>query len=72
MSISALIVGVLAVGCGGSAGSQNKKLTLGYLEWTENVAISNLTEVLIRKGRQELAGGEPRCGSALALHRQGG
>jgi glycine betaine/proline transport system substrate-binding protein len=56
VSISALIVGALAVGCGGSAASQNKELTLGYLEWTENVAISNLTKVLMEEdlGYQEV------------------
>ncbi len=49
VSMCALIVGVLAVGCGGSAGSQNKELLLGYLGWTENVAISNLTKVLMEE-----------------------
>ncbi len=48
--ISTLMVGVLAVGCGGgSASSQNKELSLGYIEWTENVAISNLTKVLLEE-----------------------
>ncbi len=47
--MAALIVGALAVSCGGSAGSQDKKLALGYLGWTENVAISNLTKVLMEE-----------------------
>lgn len=51
--ISTLMVGVLAVGCGGgSASSQNKELSLGYIEWTENVAISNLTKVLLEEDEE--------------------
>jgi glycine betaine/proline transport system substrate-binding protein len=45
-----LVVGVLAVGCGGlGAVSGGKELTLGYIEWDENVAVSTLTEVLLEE-----------------------
>ncbi len=45
-----LAVGVLAVGCGGlGAASGGKKLTLGYIGWDENVAVSTLTEVLLEE-----------------------
>ena len=45
-----LAVGVLAAGCGGlGAASGDKKLTLGYIGWDENVAVSTLTEVLLEE-----------------------
>jgi glycine betaine/proline transport system substrate-binding protein len=45
-----LTVGVLAAGCGAfSAVSGGKELTLGYIEWDENVAVSTLTEVLLEE-----------------------
>jgi glycine betaine/proline transport system substrate-binding protein len=45
-----LAVGVLAAGCGGlDAVSGDKKLTLGYIVWDENVAVSTLTEVLLEE-----------------------
>ena len=45
-----LVVGVLAVGCGGlGAVSGGKELTLGYIEWDENVALSTLTEALLEE-----------------------
>ena len=45
-----LAVGTLAVGCGGlGAGSGGKELTLGYIAWDENVAISSLTKVLLEE-----------------------
>jgi glycine betaine/proline transport system substrate-binding protein len=45
-----LAVGTLAVGCGGlGAVSGGKELTLGYIEWDENVAISSLTKVLLEE-----------------------
>lgn len=47
--VLALIVGILAAGCGGGAASENKRLTLGYIEWDENVALSNLTKVLLEQ-----------------------
>jgi glycine betaine/proline transport system substrate-binding protein len=43
--ILALVVGVLVTGCGGS--SQNKELRVGNIGWDENVAVSNLTKVLL-------------------------
>jgi len=43
--ILALAVGALAVGCGSS--SQNKELKLGNIGWDENVAVANLTKVLL-------------------------
>jgi glycine betaine/proline transport system substrate-binding protein len=43
-------VGVLATGCSGlGAVSGGKELTLGYIEWDENVAVSNLTKVLLEE-----------------------
>src|SRR3712207_4191020 len=45
-----LAVGVLAAGCGGlGAALGGKKLTLGYIGWDENVAVSTLTEVLLEE-----------------------
>jgi glycine betaine/proline transport system substrate-binding protein len=45
-----LTVGVLAAGCGAfSAVSGGKELTLGYIEWDENVAVSTLTKVLLEE-----------------------
>jgi glycine betaine/proline transport system substrate-binding protein len=46
----ALVVWALAAGCGGlGAVSGGKKLTLGYVGWDENVAVSTLTKVLLEK-----------------------
>src|ERR671933_2570458 len=45
-----LAVGALAASCGGlSAVSGDKKLTLGYIGWDENVAVSSLTKVLLEE-----------------------
>ncbi len=44
-AILALAVGALAAGCGSS--SQNNELKLGNIGWDENVAVSNLTKVLL-------------------------
>lgn len=45
-----LTAGVLAVGCGGgSASLSDRELTLGTIGWTENVAISNLTKVVMEE-----------------------
>jgi hypothetical protein len=41
-----LMACVLAVGCGFAGGPD---LTLGYLEWDENVAVSSLTKVLLQE-----------------------
>ena len=43
--ILVLVVGVLVTGCGGS--SENKELRVGNIGWDENVAVSNLTKVLL-------------------------
>ena len=45
MVILALAVGALAAGCASS--SQNKELKLGNIGWDENVAVGNLTKVLL-------------------------
>src|SRR5215217_7673086 len=43
-----LVVGTLALGCSGlGAVSGGKQLTLGYIDWDENVAVSTLTKVLL-------------------------
>jgi glycine betaine/proline transport system substrate-binding protein len=45
-----LTVGVLAAGCSGmGAIAGGKELTLGYITWDENVAVSNLTKVLLEE-----------------------
>ena len=45
-----LVVGALALGCSGlGAVSGGKQLTLGYIDWDENVAISSLTKVLLEE-----------------------
>jgi glycine betaine/proline transport system substrate-binding protein len=49
-----LVVAVVMVGCGGGAqsgGSDNaeKTLTLGNIGWTENIAVSNLTKVILEE-----------------------
>jgi glycine betaine/proline transport system substrate-binding protein len=48
--VSSLAIGVLAVGCSGlGAAEGGKTLTLGYIEWDENVAVSTLTKVLLEE-----------------------
>jgi glycine betaine/proline transport system substrate-binding protein len=55
MSMLALVtIGVLAVGCasdesGSSDSSEDRELTFGYTEWIDNVAIANLTAVLLEE-----------------------
>ena len=45
-----LAVGALVAGCGGlGAVSGGKELTLGYIGWDENVAVSSLTKVLLEE-----------------------
>src|SRR5918995_4362688 len=45
-----LTVGALALGCSGlGAVSGGKQLTLGYIGWDENVAVSTLTKVLLEE-----------------------
>ena len=44
------VFGVLAVGCSGlGAAAGGKELTLGYIGWDENVAVSTLTKVLLEE-----------------------
>jgi glycine betaine/proline transport system substrate-binding protein len=46
----AAVLGALVAGCGGgAASSENKELTIGYIEWDEDVAVSNLTKVLLEE-----------------------
>jgi glycine betaine/proline transport system substrate-binding protein len=46
----ALAAVALATGCGGVLGvAGGKELTLGYIVWDENVAVSNLTKVLLEE-----------------------
>ncbi len=49
--VTVLITGLLVVGCGGfgSLSGSGKSLTLGYIQWDENVAVSNLTKVLLEQ-----------------------
>ena len=52
LPILLLVLAVVAstAGCGGlGAVSGGKKLTLGYIEWDENVAVSSLTKVLLEE-----------------------
>ena len=42
----ASLLGV-AAGCGSSGGSASKSLTLGSIGWDENIAVSNLTKVVL-------------------------
>ena len=52
LTILLLVLAVVAstAGCGGlSAVSGGKELTLGYIEWDENVAVSSLTKVLLEE-----------------------
>jgi glycine betaine/proline transport system substrate-binding protein len=46
-----VVAGLVAAGCGqgGGGDSANKELTLGYIEWDENVAVSNLTKVVMEE-----------------------
>jgi glycine betaine/proline transport system substrate-binding protein len=45
-----LAVGALATGCSGLGSvSGGKELTIGYIEWDENVAVSTLTKVLLEE-----------------------
>ena len=57
-----LVAAVVLAGCGGAGGgggsaqSENKTLTLGNIGWTENVAVANLTKVILEEdlGYQEV------------------
>ena len=59
--VLALAVAAFVTGCGGGGGggseeSGNKTLTLGNIGWTENVAVANLTKVVLEEelGYQEV------------------
>ncbi|QIN79529.1 hypothetical protein GBA65_14495 [Rubrobacter marinus] len=45
----ALSVAALASGCGQSASPESTRLVLGYIGWDENVAVSNLTKLLLEE-----------------------
>lgn len=49
--IIVLATAFLVAGCGGLGGlsRSGESLTLGYIEWDENVAVSNLTKVLLEE-----------------------
>ncbi len=62
-TVLAVVVALVVVGCGGggggesgSAGNEDKTLTLGNIGWTENIAVANLTKVVLEKdlGYQEV------------------
>jgi glycine betaine/proline transport system substrate-binding protein len=61
-TVLAVVVALVVVGCGGggggsgSAGNEDKTLTLGNIGWTENVAVANLTKVVLEEdlGYQEV------------------
>jgi glycine betaine/proline transport system substrate-binding protein len=48
-AVAAFVVGCGGGGGGGSAESENKTLTLGNIGWTENVAVANLTKVVLEE-----------------------
>lgn len=50
LMVVVVLAGVLASGCGGGGGyTQSKELTIGNIGWDENIAISNLTKVLLEE-----------------------
>jgi len=55
-TVAAFVAGCGGGGGGGSAESENKTLTLGSIGWTENVAVANLTKVVMEEdlGYQEV------------------
>jgi glycine betaine/proline transport system substrate-binding protein len=65
----AVVSGLLAAGCGdeGSADRarpSGERLTIGYVEWDESIAVSNLTKVLLEElgyEKVELRRGEPEA-----------
>src|SRR3712207_8529079 len=48
-AVAAFVVGCGGGGGGGSAESGSKTLTLGNIGWTENVAVANLTKVVLEE-----------------------
>ena len=47
--VLALSVGLLASGCGQAASPESTRLVIGYIGWDENVAVSNLTKLLLEE-----------------------
>ena len=47
--VLALAVGVLVSGCGQSDSPESRRLVIGYIGWDENVAVSNLTKLLLEE-----------------------
>ncbi len=68
-SLLAVVTGLLAAGCGdeGSADlarPSGERLAIGYVEWDESIALSNLTKVLLEElgyEKVELRRGEPEA-----------
>lgn len=50
--VTVLATVLLVVGCGGlrSLSGSGEGLTLGYIQWDENVVVSNLTKILLEEG----------------------
>lgn len=50
--VTVLATVLLVVGCGGlrSLSGSGESLTLGYIQWDENVVVSNLTKILLEEG----------------------
>jgi glycine betaine/proline transport system substrate-binding protein len=48
-TVAALVAGCGGGGGGGAGSSENKTLTLGNIGWTENVAVSNLSKVVLEE-----------------------
>lgn len=46
------VIAMVATGCGGreaQTGQDSKKITIGYISWDEDIAVSNLYKVLLQK-----------------------
>jgi glycine betaine/proline transport system substrate-binding protein len=52
-TVLVFVVGALVAGCGQGGGGQgegpHEPITLGYIEWDENVAVSNLTKIIMEE-----------------------
>jgi glycine betaine/proline transport system substrate-binding protein len=65
----AVVSGLLAAGCGDEGSADHarpsgERLTIGYVEWDESIAVSNLTKVLLEElgyEQVELRRGEPEA-----------
>lgn len=55
LALASVMVGIAAVSCGGSGGGSGASddsggsLTIGYIEWDEDVAVSNLAKILLEE-----------------------